>query len=77
MIWRNAGISRSRVRTLNFRRASFWLIKELLSGIPWETVLKDMGTEQSWQLFKDTHLRVQWLSIPQQKKSSREGRQPS
>jgi len=35
-----------------------------------------MGTEQSWQLFKDTLLRVQQLSIPQQKKSSREGRQP-
>ena len=76
MIWRNAGISRSRVRTLNFRRASFWLLKELLSGIPWETVLKGMGTEQSWQLFKDTLLRVQWLSIPQQKKSSRGGRRP-
>ena len=35
-----------------------------------------MGTEQSWQLFKDTLLRAQWLSIPQQK-SRREGRWPS
>ena len=51
VIWRNAGISRSRVRTLNFRRASFWLLKELLSGIPWETVLKGIGPQQSWQLF--------------------------
>ena len=66
MIWRNAGISRSRVRTLNFRRASFWLLKELLSGIPWETVLKGIDTEQSWQLFRDTFLRARRLSVPQQ-----------
>ena len=32
-----------------------------------------MGTEQSWQLFKDTLLRAQRLSIPQQKKPSRGG----
>ena len=74
VILKNAGLAKSRARTLCFRRANFRLLKELLSGIPWETVLKGMGTEQSWQLFKDTLLRVQWLSIPQQKKSSREGR---
>jgi len=53
---RNAGLAKSRVRTLNFRRAKFWLLKELLDGVSWETVLKGMGTEQSWQLFKDTLL---------------------
>ena len=53
------------------------LLKELLSGIPQETVLRGMGTEQSWQLFKDTLLRAQWLSISQQKKLSRGGRQPT
>ena len=74
VILKNAGLAKSRARTLCFRRANFWLLKELLSGIPWETVLKGMGTEQSWQLFKDTLLRVQRLSIPQQKKSSRGGR---
>ena len=73
VIWRNAGLAKSRVRTLSFMRAKFQLLKELLSGIPWETVLKGMGTEQSWQLLKDTLLRAQWLSIIQQK-SSRGGR---
>jgi len=71
VIWKNAGLAKIRVRTLSFRRANFWLLKELLSGMPWETVLKGTGTEQSCQLFKDTLLRVQWLSIPQQKKLSR------
>ncbi|KFZ48070.1 hypothetical protein N321_02745, partial [Antrostomus carolinensis] len=59
---------------LNFRRANFQLFKELLDGIPWETVLMDIGTEQSWQVFKDTFLRAQELCIPQHKKSSRGGR---
>ena len=72
--WRNAGLAKSRVRTVSSRRANLQLLKELLGGISWETVLKDMGTEQSWQLFKDTLLRVQELSIPQQKKLNRGGR---
>uniref|UniRef100_A0A803YS52 Cadherin domain-containing protein n=1 Tax=Meleagris gallopavo TaxID=9103 RepID=A0A803YS52_MELGA len=62
---------------LCFRRAKFRLLKELLNGIPWETVLKGMGTEQSWQLFKSTLLRAQRLPIPQQKKLSRGGRRPT
>ena len=74
VILKNAGPAKSRARTLCFRRANFWLLKELLSGIPWETVLKGTGTEQSWQLLKDTLLRAQRLSIPQQKKLSRGGR---
>ena len=56
VILKNEGLVKSRVRTLCFRRANFRLLKKLLSGIPRETVLKGMGTEQSWQLFKDTLL---------------------
>jgi len=48
---------KSKVRALNLRGANFWLFKELLYGIPWEAVLSGIGTEQSWQLFKDTFLR--------------------
>jgi len=42
------------------------LFKELLDGIPWETVLKNTGA--------GSFLRAQDLSISQQKKSSRGGR---
>ena len=48
---KNAGLAEPRARTLCFRTANFWLLKELLSGIPWETVLKGIGPQQSWQLF--------------------------
>lgn len=34
------------------------MLKELLDGIAWETVLRDMGMEQNWQLFKDAFLRA-------------------
>ena len=76
VILKNAGLAKSRARTLCFRRANFRLLKELLDGIRWETVLKGMGTEQSWQLLKDTLLRAQRLSIPKQE-SSRGGRRSS
>lgn len=74
MVSRNVVLMKSRSRTLNFMRAKFQLFKELLCGIPWETVLGDKGMEQSWYLFKHTHLRAQELSILQHKKSSRGGR---
>ncbi|KFR14245.1 hypothetical protein N306_11783, partial [Opisthocomus hoazin] len=71
---REMGIMKSIVRTLNFRRANFQLFKEIVRRSPWETVLRDRGTEQSWQVFKDVFHRAQELSIPKCKKSGREGK---
>ena len=39
-ISRNLGLMKTRVRTLNFRRANFWLFKESLDEMPWEAVLR-------------------------------------
>jgi len=36
-------LAKSRGRTLHFHRANFKLFKELLDGIPWETVHRDIG----------------------------------
>ena len=77
VILKNAGLAKNRARTLCFRRANFLLLKELPSEIPWEAVLMGTGAEQSWQLWKDTFLRAQLLSILQKKKSSRGGRRLS
>ena len=38
---------------------------------------RDIGTEQTWQLFKDTYLRIQRLSLTQHLKSSKGGRRPA
>ncbi|PKU29020.1 nedd4-binding protein 2-like 2 [Limosa lapponica baueri] len=66
--------TRSIVRTLNFRKASLQLFKELVKRTPWEVVLRDKGAEQSWQIFKDTFHRAQKLSISRCKKSSKKGK---
>jgi len=76
VILRNVGLAKCGVRTLNFRRVNLRLFKELLVAISWEAVLRDKGVEQSWLLFKDAFLRVQELSITQNKKVSRGGRKP-
>jgi len=70
------GKARSKVRTLNFRKANFRLFKKLVTRTPWETVLRDRGAEQSWQIFKDAFHRVQELSVPRCKKSGKEGKRP-
>jgi len=72
-VLRYKGQVKSKVRTLNFRKANFQLFKEL-NRTPWETVLGDKGAEQSWQIFKDAFHRAQELSIPQCKKSGKQGK---
>jgi len=76
MLLREMEITKSIVRTLNFRRANLQLFKEIVRRTPWETVLRDRGTEQSWQVFKDVFHREQELSIPKCMKLGREGKRP-
>ncbi|PKU34574.1 rna-directed dna polymerase from mobile element jockey-like [Limosa lapponica baueri] len=66
------GQVKSKVRTLNFRKAKFQIFKELVNRTLQEAVLRDKGAEQSWQIFKDAFHRVQELSIPRCKKSGKE-----
>jgi len=73
-VLRDMGKARGKVRTLNFRKASFQLFKQLVSRTPWETVLRDRGAEQSWQIFQDAFHRMQEYSVPRCKKSGKEGK---
>ena len=67
---------RTIVKTLNFKGVNLRLFKELLKKIPCEAFLRDKGVEQSWLLLKDTFLKAEELSIPQNKKAGRGGRKP-
>lgn len=69
----NIGLAKTEVRTLDIRRENFSLFKELLDKSSWETLLSDNGTEQSWQHLEDAY-QSKKLSIPQSKKSSKQGR---
>lgn len=48
------GQAKSKVKTLNFRRAKFQFFKELVNRNPWNAALRNKGAEQNWQIFKDT-----------------------
>ena len=76
-VLRDMGQVKSKVRTLNFRKAKFQLFKESVNGTPWETALRDKGAEQSWQIFKDAFHRAQELLIPSWKKLGKEGKRPA
>lgn len=76
-ILRKMGLPKSKVRTLYFQSAKFQLFKELPDETHWEAVLREKGAKQSWQLFKDTLLRTQELSVAQYRKTSGEGKKNS
>lgn len=46
-ILRGTGWAKSRVRTLNFRKANSWLFRVLVPEIPWETALRSKGVNKS------------------------------
>lgn len=48
VIPRNMDWVKCKAKTLSFRRANFWMFKELLNGIPWETFFRNTGMKQSW-----------------------------
>ncbi|KFZ59181.1 hypothetical protein N338_00715, partial [Podiceps cristatus] len=73
---RDMGQAKSKVRTLNFRKSNFQLFRELVNGLPWQTVLRGKGAEQRWKIFKDTFCRAQELLIPRCKKSGKESKRP-
>ena len=54
----------SRTATLDFWRANFNLSRTMVERVPWEVVLKGMGTQEGWEYFKEFILKVQELTIP-------------
>ncbi|KFQ72243.1 hypothetical protein N335_12860, partial [Phaethon lepturus] len=74
---RHMGAVKSKVRTLNFRKAKLQLFREFVNRTPWETALRDKGAEQSWQLFKDAFHRAQELLIPRCQKSGKKVMRPA
>jgi len=76
-VLRDKGQAKSKVRTLNFKKANFHLFKELVRRTPLEAALRDRGAEQSWQIFKDAFHRAQELSVPRCKESGKGGQRPA
>lgn len=64
ILLRNMEQTKSKIRRLNFKKDKFQLFRELVNKTSWESVLKVMGTEQSWQITGEAFLSAQQLSIP-------------
>ncbi|PKU48494.1 rna-directed dna polymerase from mobile element jockey-like [Limosa lapponica baueri] len=58
-ILRAARRVRSKLTTLNFRRADFGLLRDLISRVTWEKVLEGRGAQESWSVFKDHLFQAQ------------------
>ncbi|XP_065440587.1 mitoferrin-1 isoform X1 [Chrysemys picta bellii] len=54
----------SKIETMDFRKADFGKLRELIGKVPWESRLRGKTTEESWQFFKGKLLRAQKQAIP-------------
>ncbi|GAB0187581.1 hypothetical protein GRJ2_001223400 [Grus japonensis] len=73
-ILRAARRVRSKLTTLDFRRADFGLFRDLL---PWDKALEGRGAQDSWLVFKGHLLQAQERCIPTKRKSSKNTRRPA
>ncbi|GAB0203631.1 hypothetical protein GRJ2_002828700 [Grus japonensis] len=51
--------ARSKLTTLDFRRADFGLFRDMLGRIPWDKALERRGAQDSWLIFKGHLLQAQ------------------
>lgn len=42
----DSGWAEYKIKTLNLRKANFWLFRALVQRIPWETTLRDKGVNE-------------------------------
>ncbi|KAK4828634.1 hypothetical protein QYF61_000282 [Mycteria americana] len=70
-ILRGGKQAQSSITTLEFRRTSFSLLKDLVGRFPWEKALERRRVQGSWLIFKDHLLQVQEWSILMNRKSSK------
>ncbi|CAM4574228.1 unnamed protein product [Lepidochelys olivacea] len=64
----------SRIRTLDFRKADFDSLRELMGRIPWGNNMRGKGVQESWLYFKESLMRLQGQTIPMCRKNSKYGR---
>ncbi|GAB0209421.1 hypothetical protein GRJ2_003407800 [Grus japonensis] len=75
-ILRAARRAHSKLTTLDFRRADFGLLRDLLGRIPWDKALEGRGAQDSWLIFKGHLLQAQERCIPRKRKSSKTTKRP-
>ncbi|PKU42733.1 glycerol kinase [Limosa lapponica baueri] len=67
----------SKLTTLDFRRADFGLLRDLIGRVAWEQELEGRGAQENWLTFKDHLLQAQERCIPKKKKSDKIAKRPA
>lgn len=67
----------SRVADLDFERANFKLLMELISRILWESDFESLGVHECCSAFKNHLLEAQEQAIPLYCESSKQARKPA
>ncbi|GAB0178198.1 mitochondrial enolase superfamily member 1 [Grus japonensis] len=67
---------RSKLTTLDFRRADSGLFRDLLGRKPWDKAPEGRGAQDSWLIFKGHLLQAQECCIPTKRKSSKNTKRP-
>ncbi|CAM4614120.1 unnamed protein product [Lepidochelys olivacea] len=67
----------SRIWTLDFRKADFDSLRELMGRIPWENNVRGKGVWESWLYFKESLWGLQGQTIQMCRKNSKYGRRPA
>ncbi|PKU48684.1 glycerol kinase [Limosa lapponica baueri] len=67
----------SKLSTLDFRKADFGLLRDLIGRVVWEKELEGRGPQESWLAFKDRLLQAQERCIPKKKKSGKIASRPA
>ncbi|GAB0179591.1 hypothetical protein GRJ2_000424400 [Grus japonensis] len=76
-ILRAARRVRSKLTTLDFRRADFGLFRDLLGRVRWDKALEGRGAQDSWLIFKGHFHQVRERCIPTKRKSSKKTKRPA
>lgn len=76
-VLRGVSKANSRISTVDFRKADFWLFQ----GSAWQDPMRDCpegkGAQESWLIFKDKLFKAQEQSLPTCRKRSKHGRRPA
>ena len=67
----------SKTAILNFQRADFDLLRTLVAGVPWESLLTGRGVQEAWTLLKMEILKAQEQAAPECRKASHRGKRPA
>ncbi|GAB0203667.1 hypothetical protein GRJ2_002832300 [Grus japonensis] len=67
----------SKLTTMDFRRADFGLLRDLLGRVPWDKALEGRGAPESWLVFKGHLLPAQEQCIPTKKSSGKNAQRPA